>query len=108
MCGERACRTRRAAFGGEPGRGSQVTPAQGGFHQREIDDVALGVAAAEPVRQSPHRPDPTYGFAIVAIAERLDGEGQRPTDLARELHIAAAAVLPAPTKAIIAWTSLKA
>ena len=64
-----------------------------------------------------------HGLGIVAVAERLDGQRDRMADLARERRVVAVAAhrrswasstrraelrRPAPTKAIIAWASLKA
>ena len=55
-----------------------------GFDQRQVDHVALCVAAAEAVGGGANAPDQADGFIIPTIAERLDGARGCVPDLARK------------------------
>ena len=89
-----------------------------------MQDVALGVAATETLGDVAHRHERFDDPTVVAATERDQRLGDRQTDLARHHGVGAAAVgslcacaastraiapsRPSATKAISAWTSLKA
>src|SRR5882724_8650202 len=91
--GEQLCqRTRwpdRLPLGGECGRKRRLSVAQRCLDQREIDKVALGMAAAEPLRHIAHRAQALHTLGVAGVAERLEGEHDRPADFAREGRVVA-------------------
>ena len=122
---QRAFRPRHGAFGRKRRRKRAVAGAERRLDQRQVDDVALRMAAAEAVRDAADRARAASPRSrIVALAERLDGARHRLADLAGEGGVVVAcrpsprpappaaaragSSSPAPTKAIMACTSLKA
>src|SRR5215208_7632527 len=66
-------------------RGQRVevrTP--GGLDQGQIEQVALCVAAAEPVRIAANRAQQPYRVGVPLLSEGLDRESRVQADLARE------------------------
>ncbi len=81
-----------SAFGGERGRDRLLAGAQRGLDQREVEYVALGVAAAEAVRDVAHLAQPPNRLRVVAVAEGLDRQHHRMADLAYEGGVVAIAL----------------
>ena len=72
-------------FGGERACQTAVAAAQSGFHQGEVEQVALGVAAAETVGDRDHRLQQRRAPGKVAIGECLERERRWTADVARPL-----------------------
>lgn len=95
----------------------------GGDDQRLVDQVTLGVAAAEQLRLIADAPQPLDAARMVALDEGFDRRDSRSADLGGEACVVVSAPAgrrcascnrssrssrPAQAKAIAAWKSLKA
>src|SRR5271166_3323160 len=81
----------RRALGDESARQAPLARTLGCRDQRLVDDVALGVAAADADRLVAHREDRFDGAHVIAASEGENAVDETPADLRRDLPIVAGA-----------------
>jgi len=84
-------RSDAGALGEQRPRQAPLARPFGRRDQRQVDDVALGVAAADPDRLVANRQDRFDRLGIIAVGEGERAVDEAPADLGRHLPIVAGA-----------------